>query len=132
MAFILIEQTPTISKKKKGVWSKVSKKDIKVSISTTCRLIKTYPHPLQLKQISHLLYGISMCYCKKIEFILEELTLLLTQMLTSNRRYGRINEYRNISKNSLKFLESKHDTILNIKCILREDSLFSNNDIENF
>lgn len=119
--------------KQKGSWTKVSKKDIlEVSIPTTCHLIKTDSHPLQLKQISHLLYGISLCYCKKSDFVLEDLSVLLTQIHKSFASKERVIENRCISRKYLNTLKHKHDVILNAENFFQDDNLFNINDIENF
>ena len=119
--------------KQKGIWTKVSKKDIlEVSIPTTCHVIKNDPYPLQLKQISHLLYGISLCYCKKSEFVLEDLSVLLTQIHKSFTSKERVIENGNISRKYLNPLKYKHNIVLNNENFFQDDNLFNISDIESF
>ena len=59
----------------------VKKKDIiNVSIPDTCTIIQKNEMQLPLRYISNLLYGVAVCYNRKTEYVLSDLTSLLTQL----------------------------------------------------
>lgn len=59
----------------------VKKKDIiNVSIPDTCTIIQKNEMQLPLRYISNLLYGVAVCYSRKTEYVLSDLTSLLTQL----------------------------------------------------
>lgn len=59
----------------------VKKKDIiNVSIPNTCMIIQCNEMQLPLRYISNLLYGVTICYNRKTEYVLNDLTALLTQL----------------------------------------------------
>lgn len=61
--------------------SSVKKKDIiNVSIPNTCMIIQNNEMQLPLRYISNLLYGVTICYNRKTEYVLNDLTALLTQL----------------------------------------------------
>ena len=59
----------------------VKKRDILgVSIPSTCNAIQKNETRLPLRQISNLLYGVILCYNKKTEYVLSDLTAILMQL----------------------------------------------------
>ncbi|GAV54878.1 hypothetical protein ZYGR_0AS02010 [Zygosaccharomyces rouxii] len=67
--------------------SSVKKKDIiNVSIPDTCMIIQSNEMQLPLRYVSNLLYGVTICYNRKTEYVLSDLTSLLTQL--QKRIYG--------------------------------------------
>ncbi|CAL9728762.1 meiotic recombination protein Rec8p [Monosporozyma unispora] len=81
-----------INVNKREAVAKVSKKNIiEVSIPETCRLLQKEDYKIPLKQVSHMLYGVSLCYTKKTDFVLEELSHLLTQLQRSQSVTEKLN-----------------------------------------
>ncbi|EJS41312.1 rec8p [Saccharomyces arboricola H-6] len=61
--------------------STVKKKDIvNISIPKTCDEIQNFENDLSLRYISNLLYGVTICYNKKTEYVLNDLNILLVQL----------------------------------------------------
>ncbi|QHS76734.1 Rec8p [Saccharomyces paradoxus] len=61
--------------------STVKKKDIvNISIPKTCDEIQNIENNLSLRYISNLLYGVTICYNKKTEYVLNDLNHLLVQL----------------------------------------------------
>ncbi|CAI1770099.1 hypothetical protein SEUBUCD646_0P02860 [Saccharomyces eubayanus] len=68
--------------------STVKKKDIvNISIPKTCDEIQNFENDLSLRYISNLLYGVTICYNKKTEYVLNDLNILLVQ-LQKNEAYA--------------------------------------------
>lgn len=60
---------------------KVCKKEIvTLSIPDTCNIIDTNTKFFPLRQISNLVYGVSLCYRRKAEYVLEDLNVVLVQL----------------------------------------------------
>ncbi|CAI4036877.1 hypothetical protein SMKI_16G1740 [Saccharomyces mikatae IFO 1815] len=65
--------------------STVKKKDIvNISIPKTCDEIQNFESDLSLRYISNLLYGVTICYNKKTEYVLNDLNHLLVQLQKNN------------------------------------------------
>ncbi|CCD24272.1 Rec8p NDAI_0C06130 [Naumovozyma dairenensis CBS 421] len=63
----------------------IKKKDIfNVCIPQTCQTIQQNENQLSLRHVSNLLYGVTICYNKKIEFILNDLENVLIQLRRRN------------------------------------------------
>lgn len=61
--------------------SVLKKKDIvSVSIPKTCKVIQNNDLELPLRYVSSLLYGVTVCYHRKAEYMLSDVTTLLTQL----------------------------------------------------
>lgn len=61
--------------------SAIRKKDIiNVSIPQTCKVIENNELELSLRYVSNLLYGVTVCYHRKTEYVLSDLTGLLAQL----------------------------------------------------
>ncbi|QID82983.1 meiosis-specific component of sister chromatid cohesion complex [Saccharomyces pastorianus] len=61
--------------------STVKKKDIvNISIPKTCDEIQNFENDFSLRYISNLLYGVTICYNKKTEYVLNDLNHLLVQL----------------------------------------------------
>lgn len=61
--------------------SALKKKDImNVSIPRTCKVIQNSDLQLPLRFVSNLLYGVTVCYHRKAEYMLSDLTALITQL----------------------------------------------------
>lgn len=59
----------------------IKKKDIiNVSIPQTCKVIEDNELELSLRYVSNLLYGVTVCYHRKTEYVLSDLTGLLAQL----------------------------------------------------
>lgn len=118
---------------RKESFSKVSKRNIiDVSIPDTCLLLQKDDWDIPLKQISHLLYGVSLCYTKKADFVLEELTHLLTQLqrsLSVTERFSSTVAKEKQFKGQSDLTKTKFLTDLTI---FEDDPSFDINNIPNF
>lgn len=64
-----------------SVSSAVKKRDIiNVSIPETCMIIQSNEMQIPLRYVSNLLYGVAICYSRKTDYVLSDLTSLLTQL----------------------------------------------------
>ena len=75
----------------------VKKRDILgVSIPSTCNAIQKNETRLPLRQISNLLYGVILCYNKKTEYVLSDLTAILMQLSRQKQhRFAASRKHRN-------------------------------------
>ncbi|SCU82896.1 LAMI_0C01288g1_1 [Lachancea mirantina] len=61
--------------------SKVKKKDIvSVSIPQTCKEVERSSYELPLRQVSNLLYGVTLCFERKTEYVLADVTAVKLQL----------------------------------------------------
>ncbi|GAV49966.1 hypothetical protein ZYGR_0S00990 [Zygosaccharomyces rouxii] len=116
--------------------SSVKKKDIiNVSIPDTCMIIQSNEMQLPLRYVSNLLYGVTICYNRKTEYVLSDLTSLLTQL--QKRIYGGQGGtgQKKYSKSNSKVI---NNTILNFdendggNGLLSDDPLFDISQIGDF
>ena len=78
----------------------VKRKDIiNVSIPQTCQIIQKSEGQLSLRHVSNLMYGVTVCYNKKSEFILNDLETLLVQ-LQRREKYILLNSKNIINSSS--------------------------------
>lgn len=60
---------------------RVCKKEIlTLSIPETCTVIKSNTNEISLRHISNLVYGVSVCYRRKADYVLEDLNVILIQL----------------------------------------------------
>lgn len=112
--------------------SALKKKDIiNVSIPNTCEVIQENNLELPLRYVSNLMYGVTVCYHRKTEYVLNDLTTLLTQV---QRKF-----YVTPALRKKKDYKSKHvATIFDARegdttnGILNDDPLFDINQINSF
>ncbi|KAH7581675.1 N terminus of Rad21 / Rec8 like protein [Nakaseomyces glabratus] len=111
--------------------SRFKKKDIlNISIPKTCKVISRSNEALPLRQVSNLLYGVTICYNKKAEFILNDLNAMLAQLqrrlLLTNTGKSTVTVRSTVANNS---------TLINLnsnKFLLRDDPLFKIDFVKNF
>ncbi|QLG74847.1 hypothetical protein HG535_0H01740 [Zygotorulaspora mrakii] len=90
--------------------SSVKKKDILgVSIPQTCEVIQSNDLHLPLRYVSNLLYGVTVCYHRKTEYVLNDVTGLVTQ-LQKKMYSGGLFKKRKIKDN-----DAQSTTIMNPK-----------------
>lgn len=77
----------------------IRKKDIlEVSIPETCDAIESNDEDLSLRHISNLLYGVTICYNKKTEYFLNDLTCILTQLTRTIKQNVNIKQLKGQSE----------------------------------
>lgn len=116
--------------------STVKKRDIiNVSIPDTCMIIQSNEMQLPLRYVSNLLYGVTICYSRKTEYVLSDLTGLLTQL--QKRIYG--GQGANVQKKHSKGNDKGvKNTIFNldendgVSGLLSDDPLFDITQVEDF
>lgn len=122
-----------LNAKKKESFAKVSKKNIiDVSIPDTCLLLQKKDWDIPLKQISHLLYGVSLCYTKKADFVLEELNYILTQLQRSLIVTERLNLNVTKEKKLKEHFDLTRTKFLTDLSLFEDDPSFDINNIPNF
>ncbi|QLQ79268.1 hypothetical protein HG537_0B06160 [Torulaspora globosa] len=119
-----------ISSSEGGSFSSVLKKKdiINVSIPNTCEVIRENNLDLPLRYVSNLMYGVAICYHRKTEYVLNDLTNLLTQVqrkfyvVSASRK-----KYDNKSKHVATIFDAKETDAVN--GLLNDDPLFDINQI---
>lgn len=116
--------------------SSVKKKDIiNVSIPDTCMVIQNNEMQLPLRYVSNLLYGVTVCYNRKTEYVLNDLTALLIQLqrriytgqsTTGQKKYSK-NEQRIMNTTILTSNENDSNNGL-----LSDDPLFDISQVADF
>lgn len=117
---------------KKG-GGELKKRDIlSVSIPAACRIIESNDLDLPLRYVSNLMYGITICYNKKTEFVLNDLKSLLLQ-LQRKYYYSATGAAGNAGKKSCKVKVNKTIWSANIEqSLLYDDPLYNVNEISSF
>ncbi|EDO19153.1 hypothetical protein Kpol_1050p10 [Vanderwaltozyma polyspora DSM 70294] len=117
----------------------VKRKDIiNVSIPKTCKVIEKNDLDLPLRYVSNLLYGITLCYNRKTEYVLNDLSSLLSQL------HKRFYNYKTlIRKSNLNSNDSAYNNIGNNNAnkkksngkknthLLNDDPTFDINEVKN-
>ncbi|CCE65421.1 hypothetical protein TPHA_0L00650 [Tetrapisispora phaffii CBS 4417] len=114
----------------------VKKKDIvNVSIPKTCKVIENNSFELPLRYVSNLLFGITICYSKKTEYVLNDLTSLICQLqkkLYSSTSSRRMNNRKINVKGTTIYNGRATDKNNCVSSYLTDDPLYDINNIKNF
>ncbi|CCK69985.1 Rec8p KNAG_0D02350 [Huiozyma naganishii CBS 8797] len=113
----------------------ITKRDIlRVCIPRTCKAIQTNDNGLSLRNVSSLLYGIALCYGKKTEYVLNDLTVLLTQLQRSKFAAAALPKIA-IAKHSMQGKQNLEGQVINLnskKIFLQDDPNFDVAFVNNF
>lgn len=111
--------------------SVLKKKDIvNVSIPKTCKVIQNNELELPLRYVSNLLYGVTVCYHRKAEYVLSDVTSLLTQ-LQKKFYVAPFQRKKNDKSHHVATIFDVNDASA-ANGLLNDDPLFDINQINNF
>ncbi|CCF56492.1 hypothetical protein KAFR_0B01940 [Kazachstania africana CBS 2517] len=109
----------------------VKKKDIlDICIPETCQLIESNESNLPLRHVSNLLYGVAVCYNRKAEYVLSDLTNLLS-LVQRNIHYTIIGNGKSTTTQSAK-QKSQGPQVVTKNIFLNDDPNFDISYIGNF
>lgn len=112
--------------------SNLRKKDIiNVSIPKTCKIIQSGKLELPLRHVSNLLYGVTVCYHRKTEYVLNDLTGLLSQL--QKKLYCGALSKKKMQNNNIQAtaISNSKKNCIKSDAFLEDDPLFDINQTEN-